>query len=389
MTFQLALGLCLMMSVFVATARAFLVPPLLFTRHSNQAIRRVGKRNHGQIIFSTELPTRRISRFCSSAEDKTGDKTHLRVENIWKSSIDRLEQQGVSEPEWSVAHLLASAMDLPWANGFSQLLTRMSQADDTATTAVLLTTRQYEDFEAMLERRLKEEPIQYILGKWDFLHYEQLIVRPPLLCPRPETEELVELVRNDIQKQQQQQTLDTDTIHILDVGCGTGVIGIALADAIPNSHVHAIDVEPMAVATSLENARLVLSDQAERYAAFQSSAQDHTTVQPYHVIVSNPPYIPRSDMETLSRDVVDYESDLALCGGDDGMDVIRSILHKWVTEWGTPNSVCWMEVDPTHPALLQTWLLEQQNGNVVVLESIHQDLSGRDRFVKLSLRKDR
>jgi len=92
-------------------------------------------------------------------------------------------------------------------------------------------------------------------------------------------------------------------------------------------------------------------------------------------------------MSTLSRDVVEYESDQALCGGKDGMDVIRVIVQKWATEWGKKHdSVCWMEVDPTHPGLLHTWLEQRQELGVFV-ESVHKDLSGRDRFVKLAFRK--
>jgi release factor glutamine methyltransferase len=330
--------------------------------------------------------------------DAADDGAAMTVRQIYNSSLKRLQNEGISEPEWSVAHLLASAMELPWSNGFSHLQRTMESGNDKILMEQQLTLAQSERYQSMLERRLKDEPLQYILGKWDFLDYEEIVVRPPLLCPRPETEELVELVRKDIQQQQQQQQQleyrkqqqdQEQPWNILDVGCGTGVIGIALADTIQHSRVVAIDIEPIALATSLENAKLILgSNFAERYAALEVDATDYKppTDHQFDVVVSNPPYIPRDDMMALSRDVVDYESDRALCGGSDGMDVIRTIVCKWAKIWGKkPTSVCWMEVDPSHPSLLGAWL-EKDRALGVALESTHQDLSGRDRFVKLSFR---
>jgi release factor glutamine methyltransferase len=324
-----------------------------------------------------------------STDHNADNGAALTVRQIYSSSLEQMQNQGVSEPEWSAAHLLASAMELPWSNGFSQLQRDMESGGNTDLTKQQLTFAQSERYQAMVNRRLNDEPLQYILGKWDFLDYEEIVVRPPLLCPRPETEELVELVRKDIQQHllagKQQQW------NILDVGCGTGVIGIALADTIQHSRVVAIDIEPIAVATSLANAKLILgSNFAERYVALECGAADYepSTDHQFDVVVSNPPYIPRDDMSTLSRDVVDYESDRALCGGSDGMDVIRTIVCKWAKVWGNkPTSVCWMEVDPSHPSLLEAWL-EEDLGLGVSLESTHQDMSGRDRFVKLSFRSN-
>ena len=339
------------------------------------------------------------SEFRRETQDSLPQNTDaISVQQAYTLSLKRLQQQGVSEPEWSVAHLLSSAMDLPWSNGFSQLQRAVETGTDKQLSEQLLTLSQWERYQSMLERRLTDEPLQYILGKWDFLDYEQLVIRSPLLCPRPETEELVVLVRKDVQNQQGNDgdNHHNQQVNILDIGCGTGVIGIALADTIPSSKVCAIDIEPVAVATSLENAKLILGPSwEERYSAVKCSADNYSTADGgnngcFDIIVSNPPYIPRKDMKTLSPDVVQYESDQALCGGEDGMDVIRTIIHKWAREWGKrPTSTCWMEVDPSHPALLQSWLDqdEQRRDLGVFLEATHQDLSGRDRFVKLAFRQ--
>ena len=105
------------------------------------------------------------------------------------------------------------------------------------------------------------------------------------------------------------------------------------------------------------------------------------------MIVSNPPYIPQQDMDTLTDDVIKYESQDALCGGEDGMNVIRDIIYR-AHEWGHSGTVLWMEVDPTHPTLIQQWLSGEANegehdhstGIGVKFVSTHKDLYGRDRL---------
>jgi release factor glutamine methyltransferase len=141
------------------------------------------------------------------------------------------------------------------------------------------------------------------------------------------------------------------TVRILDIGCGTGAIGVSLTALLRDAQVMAIDVKPISVSTSNENAFIILGD-CNRYQAMLCSADAFVNDgAPFDVIVSNPPYIPEHDMEMLSDDVVRYESRQALCGGTDGMDVVRDIiLHS--PQWSRPGGVIWMEVDLTHPKLL-------------------------------------
>jgi len=374
----------------------------------------------------------------------TTTTTSTTIRQAYSTALRKLQQQGISEPEWSTVHLLATAIDLPWSSGFSQLLRAMEQQRQqthnvlpTASTTItnknntqedgtvlllldqVLTQSQYDTFQGMIARRLQSEPLQYILGKWDVWEYDQWIIRPPLLCPRPETEELIDLVLDDYKnnhnnwKNQNDDDDDDDDgiIQILDVGCGTGIIGIALADKIPKSLVTAIDIEPIAIETSMENAQRIFVEKMHNnknnnnnYVAQLCRAQDYKT-DSIDILVSNPPYIPRRDMATLEADVIRYESAVALCGDieesktrsstddeGDGMDVIRIIVEKWAQEWSINrqnSSVCWMEVDPSQPEFLEAWLLDpkqQERLGGVYLNATHQDMSGRDRFVKLAFR---
>ncbi len=310
-----------------------------------------------------------------TALESTSIMTGWTVHDALDESIERLTKKNVTEPDYSALYLMAASLDLPWERGIRDLDNYKSSHNKLQST--ILTEQQASNLEKMLKLRENHEPIQYVLGQWDFLDYT-IAIRKPLLCPRPETEEMVMMVADGIK---------ISPVRILDVGCGTGVIGISLAEILDEAQVEAIDVEPIAVQTSIENAQRVLKENSDCYQATLISANDYTTEQRFDVVVSNPPYIPRSDMDGLSEDVTRYESDTALCGGIDGMDVIKTIIEK-LPQWCNRGAVCWMEVDPTHPKLIEEYLAPKEGENEdsdrpVRFESKHQDMFGKNRFVKL------
>lgn len=293
------------------------------------------------------------------------DMSGWTVEQTIRESTKCLEDGQVTEPDLSVQHLLAASLKLSWESGFREVI----QID---LASVKLTPDQAQDFRSKLERRLNHEPIQYILGQWDFLDYT-ISIRAPLLCPRPETEELVMKIIEETTE---------SPIHILDVGCGTGVIGLSLAEHLPDAFVEAIDIDPVAIETSNENAKRILEpSEMSCYKAMLCSAQEFDPKHHFDIVVSNPPYIPQRDMASLSNDVVQFENTHALCGGDDGMDVIRVIVTK-LSSWCNSGAVCWMEVDPTHPKMIKEWI-EATPSLGVAFDSDFKDMFGKDRFVKL------
>ena len=334
---------------------------------------------------------------------------------IMKESIHQLREAQVDEPEESVFQIMACVLDLDWDTGFREI--RQLYFDHTPSiNSYDLTHEQIQTFQSLLERRGKHEPLQYIVGQWDFFE-DTFVILAPLLCPRPETEELVELVLQETLKPELKRLHGRQAYRVLDIGCGTGCIGISLVahmlrqrskSLLPISrhdqpstegqasvHVTAIDIDPVAVATSQENAARILGDDWDTHYQVQlvGAADFHITENEagFDLIVSNPPYILPADMKSLDTTVLQYENHKALCGGTsaDGLDVVRQIVHQ-LKHWCRPGASCWMEVDPTQPELLKKWLKKGTSANdgfesepTVDFNQMQLDMAGRERFVQL------
>mmetsp|Transcript_17692 Transcript_17692/g.35418 ORF Transcript_17692/g.35418 Transcript_17692/m.35418 type:complete len:430 (+) Transcript_17692:101-1390(+) len=326
----------------------------------------------------------------------------ITIQTALNDAVKALERKLVPEPEESALHLLSHSLDLSWENGHRELreILRLPSTSNSMLANQLMSDEQSNTFQSLLGRRINLEPLQYIIGQWDFHDLVGLKIKEPMLCPRPETEELVEFVLEEVSELIRNRGSTNERIRILDVGCGTGAIGLAIANRYRDEvQVLALDVLPEAVELSNDNAKRFLANHVGEkkghklntiYKAILCSADDYTNTQEgevykmgFDIVVSNPPYIPTKDMTTLSEDVSRYESDKALCGGDDGLDIIRHIVKR-LPEWTTGN--CWLEVDDSHPSLIADWLspgsLESARFGVECV-STYKDFCGRDRFVKL------
>ena len=154
----------------------------------------------------------------------------------------------------------------------------------------------------MVARRARHEPVAYILGEWGFRRLTLNVDRRALI-PRPETEIVVERALAHLR--------GLDAPAVLDVGTGTGAIALAIADEHPGARVTAIDVSADALALARENVeRTGLADRAARARRRRAGLPGG----PYDLVVSNPPYVERAELETLMPDVRDYEPHVALVG---------------------------------------------------------------------------
>lgn len=169
---------------------------------------------------------------------------------------------------------------------------------------IVLSPKKEQELEDILQRLSRFEPLQYIEGRTLFLGRE-FWVAPGVLIPRPETEELVELMLKEIPAD----------ARILDVGTGSGCIAISLAKELPDTLVTAWDVSPEALSVARVNARKLQAD--VRFVECDVLACQVDEVGLYDVIVSNPPYVTEAEKADMEPNVLQWEPSLALFVPDD------------------------------------------------------------------------
>lgn len=207
----------------------------------------------------------------------------------------------------------------------------------TLSEMIIKNTQPLEDksvgaFFAAIERRKSHEPLQYILGKWDFMGLTFKIDKRALI-PRPETELLVEEALIYIRKLKR-------PAKVLDICTGSGCIAVAISRLLPEAAVTAIDISPAALALAKENAAI----HGCNITFIESNLLDNLPYQTFDVIISNPPYIPTQDLETLQPEL-SHEPKLALDGGIDGLDIYH-VLVPQCYDFLVPGGVLLLELGP-------------------------------------------
>lgn len=168
---------------------------------------------------------------------------------------------------------------------------------------------------ALIQRRLTGEPIQYIIGETEF-YGMPFRVTPDVLIPRPETEHVVETAIELAKR--------FSRPRIVDVGCGSGAIAVALAHSLPGARVTATDISSPALEIARENA--ARNGVADRIRFIQGDLLWPVAGERFELIVSNPPYVAIADRESLAVEVREFEPAQALFAGEAGLDVIRRLI---------------------------------------------------------------
>lgn len=169
----------------------------------------------------------------------------------------------------------------------------------------------------MLERRLGHEPLQHILGHAEFYGL-RLRVTPDVLIPRPETEVVLEVALERIR--------DRTAPRILDIGTGSGAIALACAHGRPDANVVACDVSLAALAVARANASALGLDVSFVRADVLDTTFAGRFDEAFDLVVSNPPYVPPGEAETLAPEVREFEPSLALFSSDDPLQFYRAIV---------------------------------------------------------------
>lgn len=246
-----------------------------------------------------------------------------------------------------------------------------------------LTPWQLQCIQELSSCRLQRMPVQYILGEWDFQGLS-LKMAPPVFIPRPETEELVEWVLEEVAQKPGMVGAQGGPL-ILEVGCGSGAISLSLLSQLPQSQVIAVDKGEAAIALTRENAwRLQLQDRIRIVPLDVTSEGSWAHLQPWgpmDLVVSNPPYVFHQDMEQLAPEIRSYEDPAALDGGEKGMDIIMHVLALAPRLLKDSGSI-FLEVDPRHPELVGSWLQSRPDLSLDLV-SVRRDFCGRPRFLHI------
>lgn len=173
----------------------------------------------------------------------------------------------------------------------------------------------------LLVRRLRGEPVAYVIGEWDFCGLT-LTVTPEVLIPRADTEVLAQEAMDIAEPLE-------DGARVLDLCAGSGCIGLAVATACPNVRVTLAELSEDALRVCKANVqRCGLTARAACITA-DALQPPHPSLREFDLIVCNPPYIRRGELEGLDPSVRDHEPRMALDGGEDGLDFYRSIAKHW------------------------------------------------------------
>ncbi len=177
--------------------------------------------------------------------------------------------------------------------------------------------------EALLQRRLRGEPVAYLVGQWEFFGLP-LYITPNVLIPRSDTEVLAEQAITYLKGIDGSQ-------RVLDLCTGSGCIGIALASEVEDCRVVLADSDEKALEVARQNVRLHRLGQRTAVLRLDALSPPLPSLGlgTFHCLVSNPPYIPTGDIPELDGSVRDYEPHLALDGGEDGLRFYRTILRDW------------------------------------------------------------
>ncbi len=277
----------------------------------------------------------------------------LTVLEILQKTSDYLEKKEVSQPRASSEVLLALTLGCRRVD----LYVRFSE---------LLSENHVNSFRELVQRRAKGEPVAYITGHREFwsLDFE---VGPGVLIPRPETELIVEQVKNILKKE--------DKYTFFELGVGSGALSIALAKEFPQSSFVASDVSPVALSYAKKNAEKhgVQLDLREGHALQVLSQNDK-----FNVVVSNPPYVSESDFQGLPIEIKNFEPEAALKGKGDGLDLHREILGS-IKPYLCEGAAVFLELDPRQSSIL---LSEAENMKYFSSVQLINDYSHRPRVLK-------
>ncbi|MFM7038551.1 MAG: peptide chain release factor N(5)-glutamine methyltransferase [Planctomycetaceae bacterium] len=293
-----------------------------------------------------------------SAESAAAEQDIWTVRRILEWTTGFLRQKGIESPRLEAEILLAHARGCPRIRLYTDFNTALTDAERSV-------------MRELVTRRSRREPIAYLVGHREF-YGRSFHVTPAVLIPRPETETLIDVCLELIPADHPAQ--------LIEVGIGSGCIAITLARQRPFCRLTATDVSPAALQIAAGNA--ARHEVADRITLLEGNA-----LQPllsagilYDGLVSNPPYVTDGERGVLQPEIDLHEPAVALYGGSDGLDVVRSIITH-APSLLKPGAFIAFELDPLQCAAVSSLLADASFKEI----SVRQDMAGRDRIVQAVL----
>lgn len=288
--------------------------------------------------------------------------------DILKKTTQWFESRGVPNPRLDAELIIAHCLKKKRMDLYLEFDKPLYEAD-------------LEPIRALIQRRGNREPLQHILGSTEF-RYLNVLCSPAALIPRPETEVLVELGLDYLKplhaKEEDNLGMSYD---VLEIGAGTGIISLSLLrESTCPIEIQAVDISPEALELCKANAQhnelsgvqWIQSDLLESIAA---EAQ-------YDLIISNPPYIPQSDMANLEPEVKVFDPALALIGGATGLELPSRLVEQALAHLKT-SGVIFLELAPGQPQALARLLQENHTIKSQLSFEFFEDLNGDQRFLSI------
>ncbi|GAA4408595.1 peptide chain release factor N(5)-glutamine methyltransferase [Nibrella viscosa] len=239
---------------------------------------------------------------------------------------------------------------------------------DVLADKTLPPNRTEPDWFRIIERLNRQEPIQHVIGTTIFCGLE-FEVSPDVLIPRPETEDLVRLIMHDFADRE-------EVVRVLDIGTGSGCLAVTLARFLPQSDVTGWDVSEEALAMAQRNADNLKADVTfERQDILNVPASE---TRRFDCVVSNPPYVTRSEAADMDRNVLDYEPEVALFVDDNDPLIFYKAVANFCTQHLTKDGACYVEINERFGEATRQVFEERGFRHIQVYKDIH----GKDRSIR-------
>jgi release factor glutamine methyltransferase len=272
---------------------------------------------------------------------------------VLQSTTAYFTKHKIESPRLNAEHLIAHVLKMSRLELYLEFETKLNETE-------LARLR------GLVRRRALGEPLQHLLGTVEFCG-QTFAIDKRALVPRPETEELVELVSEN----REQKT----GIRIIDVGTGSGIIALSLAAKFPNSEILAVDISDDALALARENAaRLKLTERVR----FQKGDLLESLPERFDLIVANLPYVSMQDRQSLAREVL-HDPEVALFAGERGDEIVRLLIAQAPSHLN-PGGLLALEIGINQAEGLSDFLRQKNYHDI----EAKKDYSGITRFLLAS-----